>query len=209
MLKYNHLAGDDIYLENGYRIVDDAEYGDVCEYEDEELLELEIAKYLALRPGAYTGVQFRFLRRQLGLSQEDLAARVGREGQAVARAEKSKDLVPMAFENVLRVLFLGRFYSEMPIGRLLNIVERKERPRNARVIFSKTAHGWTYVFQNSYKTVGTTSREGGSILGQLAEVCRGAPKLIFGMSLKENQLQEDVGYKPLLSDFKWKTIVGK
>lgn len=208
MLKYNHLAGDDIYLENGYRLID-TEYGDVCEYEDEELLEFEIAKYLALRPGSYTGSQFRFLRRHLKLSQEELAVKLGREGQAIARAEKSKEPVSMAFEAMLRLMFLGKYFSDMPVGRLSNIVEGKERPSNARVVFSKTAAGWSYVFQSAYRTVNTTTGVGSSLLSQVVYACIEAPKLLFGFQLKDELVKEDVGYRPLSEKINWKTIGGE
>lgn len=143
MLKYCHLAADDLYLENGYEssIVCGEE---VFSYISEDKLEVAIAQHLVHLPKPLNGPQLRFLRRKLGLSQEALAQNVDKDVQTIARLEKSKDALPRPIELVIRLVFIKQFSPQMSVAELAKILDRSAHVPNARVVFAFASGEWSY-----------------------------------------------------------------
>ncbi|WP_415768530.1 helix-turn-helix domain-containing protein [Pseudomonas sp. LB3P38] len=104
MYHYVESGLPNVWLSNGYRMKETA-YGEAVAITDVEGLHDFIGKTIAQKPAALTGAEFRFLRKELGLSQERLASIVGLTSQAVAIWEKT-DKIPTVNDRYLRGLYL-------------------------------------------------------------------------------------------------------
>lgn len=80
----------------------------------------EISRAIAFRPGAMSGLEFRFLRKRLGLSQAEAARFGGKTEQAVAKWEKELTPVPTAEARLLRLATLSRFGTKEEMSRVVS-----------------------------------------------------------------------------------------
>ena len=108
MYHYVECGLDNVFLRNGYRLVSAGGYGEVALIESAEELHRAIAMRLARQSRALTGQEFRFLRGELRMTQEELGRRLGHaDRQSVARWEKAiHKPVPQLEDAVIRVLYL-------------------------------------------------------------------------------------------------------
>ncbi|ETD44357.1 transcriptional regulator [Pseudomonas aeruginosa VRFPA07] len=104
MYHYVECGLPNVWLRNGF-VVKDTAYGEAVAIKDVKGLHDVIGKMVAEKPTPLSGAEFRFLRKELGLSQDRLAAIVGMTGQAVALWEKN-DKVPLVHDRYLRGLYL-------------------------------------------------------------------------------------------------------
>ncbi len=104
MYHYAECGLPNVWLRNGF-VVKETAYGEAVAIEDVEGLHQEIGRMLAEQSGPLTGAEFRFLRKELELSQDSLAEIIGKSSQAVALWEKN-DKVPMLADRLLRGLYL-------------------------------------------------------------------------------------------------------
>lgn len=105
-LPYTTCGLDGIFLSNGYRIdvVDGEEFIHVT---DVEGLHIAIGKYVATCRKALSPDEVRFLRKTMDWTQEDLAKKLAKNVQSIARWEKGEFAIPGPAEKLLRVLFLA------------------------------------------------------------------------------------------------------
>ena len=90
-----------------------------------------IANTLIDKPGRLTGKEFRFLRTQLGLSQEALGAMLGFSENAVSLWER-KDSVPAACDQWLRMSVLAKLEGNT---KLVDAIARTQTVH--KLIYSK------------------------------------------------------------------------
>ena len=109
MSKYFHYTAcglDNVWLANGYKLKT-TRHGTAVAVNDVDGLHQLIANTLIDKPGRLTGKEFRFLRTQLGLSQEALGVMLGFSENAVSLWER-KDTVPAACDQWLRMSVLAK-----------------------------------------------------------------------------------------------------
>jgi DNA-binding transcriptional regulator YiaG len=109
MRKYFHYTArglDNVWLANGYTLKP-TRHGTAVAVNDVDGLHQLIANTLIDKPGRLTGKEFRFLRTQLGLSQEALGVMLGFSENAVSLWER-KDTVPAACDQWLRISVLAK-----------------------------------------------------------------------------------------------------
>jgi len=95
---------DNIYLRNGFEYVESPR-GKSVRIHDLEGLHLAIGQMLVNEKKELTGLEFRFLRHELGLTQQALALLLDVDVQSVARWEKGKTQVPGPAQGVVRLLY--------------------------------------------------------------------------------------------------------
>jgi DNA-binding transcriptional regulator YiaG len=105
-LQYTACGLDNVWLANGYK-VKTTRHGDAVAVNDVDGLHKLIAQTLIDKPGRLTGKEFRFLRTQLGLSQEALGVVLDFSENAVSLWER-KDSVPAACDQWLRMSVLAK-----------------------------------------------------------------------------------------------------
>ncbi len=104
--QYTACGLDNVWLANGYK-VKTTRHGDAVAVNDVDGLHKLIAQTLIEKKGRLTGKEFRFLRTQLGLSQEALGALLDFSENAVSLWER-KDTVPAACDQWLRMSVLAK-----------------------------------------------------------------------------------------------------
>lgn len=104
--QYTACGLDNVWLANGYT-VKTTRHGNAVAVNDVDGLHKLIAQTLIEKKGRLTGKEFRFLRTQLGLSQEALGALLDFSENAVSLWER-KDTVPAACDQWLRMSVLAK-----------------------------------------------------------------------------------------------------
>lgn len=142
MLKYAGCGLRNVWLQNGYT-KKKTPYGEAVAIQDVEGLHRALAKKIALKP-KLTGAEFRFIRKELDLSQAALARMFGCEAQTIALWEKNKVRVPRLADRMLRLIYREHAEGNVKIREIIdreNDMDRKGR-EVAKMIFVDTAQGW-------------------------------------------------------------------
>lgn len=156
MIPYPHFAFPNIFLENGYSNIE-TEYGPARQYENEEALEQAIRHLVLRKASALNGRDLKFLRRGLCLSQGEFGKFLGRDGQTVARWEKSNKPLPRYADIAIRVRFAERFDSGMTIDELCSLIEGKAEAHPAKIIFRLRSGEWVTAIKDSLLCVWKTT----------------------------------------------------
>jgi transcriptional regulator with XRE-family HTH domain len=104
-LHYTASGLNYVYLLNGFTVENDPDYGRIITIQNERDLHRAIGLYVITRPRTLTGAEFRFLRKQMGFKQKDLAGELGINEQTVANYEKDRP-IPTASDHLMRLEFL-------------------------------------------------------------------------------------------------------
>jgi DNA-binding transcriptional regulator YiaG len=141
MYHYTECGLRNVWLVNGYRI-HDTSYGKGVSVENMDQLHRVIAMLLITRKPALTGAEFRFLRKELGLSQAKLASLIGNNAQSVALWEK-RGRIPKWADRFIRAIY--REYAEgnariVETIEQLNDLDRAEK--QPKLFFEETDHDW-------------------------------------------------------------------
>jgi DNA-binding transcriptional regulator YiaG len=103
-LHYTASGLDYVYLGNGFHVEEDPDYGRIVTIDAVDDLHRAIGLYVIEQPRGLTGTEFRFLRKQMGLKQTDLAERFGTDVQTIANYEKGRK-IPTMSDNYMRMFF--------------------------------------------------------------------------------------------------------
>jgi DNA-binding transcriptional regulator YiaG len=122
MYRYVESGLPNVWLSNGF-VVKETAYGESVAITDVKGLHDVIGKAIAEKTSVLTGAEFRFLRKELGLSQESLAEIVGLTSQAVAIWEKT-DKIPMVNDRYLRGLYLEAKTGEADLMAAINTINK-------------------------------------------------------------------------------------
>ncbi len=142
MYHYTDSGLANVWLVNGFRTITSA-YGRATSIEDVQGLHRSIGRKLALEKPRLTGREFRFLRKELGLSQAALAELFGNSEQAVAKWEKGAR-PPTWADRVLRQVYLEQVGGRQRLRDLLQHLARTdERKYASKLVFAdKPRKGW-------------------------------------------------------------------
>jgi DNA-binding transcriptional regulator YiaG len=142
MLRYIGCGLRNVWLQNGYT-KKQTPYGKAVAIEDVEGLHRIVAKMLARKP-RLTGAEFRFLRKELDLSQAALARMFGYDAQTIALWEKSSDRVPQLADRVLRLIYLEHVDGNVKIRATIDRENDMalETEETTKLVFVDTHRGW-------------------------------------------------------------------
>jgi DNA-binding transcriptional regulator YiaG len=104
-LHYKACGLDDIYLINGFQRHQTA-YGEGYSIEHVDALHKAIALHLVMRRKTLRPKEIRFLRKQLDMTQDELANELSITGQTVARYEKGDSEIPGPVDKMIRVIYV-------------------------------------------------------------------------------------------------------
>ena len=138
--RYTECGLDDVWLANGFTR-HDTPYGPGVAIDDVDGLHRAIARRLVHARRPLAGKEVRFLRKELDLAQEGLAALLGCTGQTVARWEKGETAIPGAADRLVRLLYLEREEGRPRIQELLEALAEEDASRAERQLF-EAEHGW-------------------------------------------------------------------
>lgn len=130
-----------VFLKNGYELVS-TNYGEGVTIHNLDALHEPIGHAIVESASALNGAEFRFLRVELGLTQEALALMIGKDVQSIARCETgvSKRVDPAA-ERILRIVYHERFKQPGTIEALLRKVEASA-PAPRKFIARESKSAW-------------------------------------------------------------------
>lgn len=142
MFRYGGCGLRNVWLQNGY-VERKTPYGKAVAIQDVEGLHRAIALHIIRNKPRLSGAEFRFLRKELELSQTRLGQTFGYEGQTVAIWEK-KGNVPKLADRAIRAI-----YREITEGNVsfkdiidrLNDMDRVNHERS-KVVMRETNKGW-------------------------------------------------------------------
>ena len=104
MYQYKQSGLDNVWLVNGFEVIS-TPYGNAVKFENANELDGAIAKALLHKNEVMNGKEFRFLRQQIGMSQNDVAQFMQLDVQTIARWEKEQIALPFANDAILRFLY--------------------------------------------------------------------------------------------------------
>jgi len=140
MFHYTSCGLQNIWLANGYRLKS-TPHGKAVAIENLEGLHAAIAKVLIAYKSQLSGAEFRYLRKELGLTQGALAELLGNDAQTVALWER-RGRVPVTADRFVRALYRERSDGNAKIWEMIErLTELKARGFN-RVTFEETDAGW-------------------------------------------------------------------
>ncbi|MDP3878033.1 MAG: helix-turn-helix domain-containing protein [Methylobacter sp.] len=141
MYHYQESGLNNIWLVNGYDIINDPDYGECVSITDVSGLNKAIAHHFIFNKPSFSGAEFRFLRKELDLSQKALADLLGNDEQAIARWEK-KGKVPKWADRLLRACLI-EFYDEgTGILELIARIKDIDEIDQEKELFEDYATGW-------------------------------------------------------------------
>lgn len=139
MYHYKSCGLPNVYLKNGYT-EHTTDYGVGVSIEDIHGLHKAIAMAIIESPTKMTGAEFRFLRKELNLSQKRLGDIMGVEDQTVAGWEK-KNPTSMA-GRLVRVL-AKELYEDNKVKELLEkLAELDLKDSTENLCFEESPEGW-------------------------------------------------------------------
>ena len=141
MYRYAECGLRNVWLVSGYR-AQRTPHGDAVAIEDIAGLHRVIARTIVGRPGPITGAEFRFLRKELELSQEALARYLGCDVQALARWEKGRSRVPGPADRFLRGLTREHADGNADIRKLVERIAAGDGEEPRRLEFAFKRRGW-------------------------------------------------------------------
>lgn len=133
MYHYRESGLPHVWLENGYRERKTA-HGLAVSIEDVDGLHCLIGRELVRKP-KLTGAEFRFLRKELDLSQNAVGQLLGVSGQAVALWERH-GRVPEPPARLLRVLYSEKHQGNAKIEAMLRELADTDRATAERLQFT-------------------------------------------------------------------------
>jgi DNA-binding transcriptional regulator YiaG len=143
---YKMCGLDDVYLLNGFKI-HKTSYGTGVSIENADELHRSIGLFLILKRKALSPKDVRFLRKEIDLTQGELAGYLGVTSQTVARYEKGETDIPGPVDRLLRLLFAYHLLPAAKRGRALaEVMKAQEALDDAAeakepVYFAPTAQG--------------------------------------------------------------------
>lgn len=125
LLHYTACGLPNVWLENGY-IKKETKYGIAVSVKDIDGLHKLLASKLIEKTGLLAGYEFRFLRVQLGLTQEGLGKFLDVSENAVSLWER-KDSVPSVYDHMVRLMVMAKFNGKTKISEAIERVQTVEK----------------------------------------------------------------------------------
>ena len=143
MYHYTACGLDNVWLTNGY-VEKNTPYGmAVAVVKADELHEL-LASDIVKKKALLTGKELRFLRVQMGLSQDGFARIHGVTEQAISLWERQRNKVPVANDRLTRMYYLAHVAKDTPLGQAIERLKTVESLVNQKIVASTTPRrGWS------------------------------------------------------------------
>ncbi|WP_052367478.1 helix-turn-helix domain-containing protein [Algiphilus aromaticivorans] len=141
MYHYTECGLTNVWLANGYELRA-TKHGEAVAIHDVQGLHKAIADYLVENSDHMSGKEFRFLRRQLGMSQRAVAGIFECDEQTIALWEK-KDEVQRQPDLLIRALYKSSLHKDSDFAKLVERLKELDRTQTEREIcMTDDADGW-------------------------------------------------------------------
>jgi len=138
MYHYIDAGLENVWLANGFER-QSTPYGDAVIIHDVAGLTRAICKAIIRQPAPLTGIQFRYIRQAMLMSQASLGKSMGRTDQAIAGWEKSGK-IPKYADTLLRVLYAAHADGHEQVRNIVHALNGVDRLAN--LILTDSPEGW-------------------------------------------------------------------
>lgn len=125
-LHYTTCGLDNVWLANGFQIKE-TKYGRAVSVNDIEGLHKLLTFNLIEKQGLLTGKEFKFLRVQLGLSQQGLGSMLGGVSENAISLWERKNTVPAIQDHWLRMLAIAKFKGNTKVSDAIERIQTVEK----------------------------------------------------------------------------------
>lgn len=139
MYHYTESGLQNIWLENGY-VVRQTKYGKGVSINDVDGLHRSIGRSLAMKPHL-AGCEFRFLRKEMGLSQSAMASLLGTSEQNISLWER-RGRIPRTGDRLVRLIYLEHIGNNAKIRELIDRLNTLDQQKVDRLYFAERAGKW-------------------------------------------------------------------
>lgn len=139
MYHYTEIGLQNVWLANGYN-VRKTPYGNAVSIEDADGLHRAIGRRLACK-SHLTGAEFRFLRKELDLSQRRAAELLGSTEQTVALWERTGK-IPKTADRMFRAIYLETIDGNVKLKEMIERIAGLDRKAEEKMVFQDTDEGW-------------------------------------------------------------------
>ena len=139
MYHYTESGLQNIYLSNGYKEKKTL-HGKAVSIADLEGLHQAIGRHIAAK-GYMTGAEFRFLRKELDLSQTRFGALLDVSEEAISLWER-RGRVPKMACRWMQALYLESVTGNVKVKDLIEKLADLDREQRERIVFEDTEAGW-------------------------------------------------------------------
>ena len=139
MYHYTESGLRNVWLTNGYKTRKTAD-GVAVSIADVDGLHQVIGKAIACKPHL-TGTQFRFLRKELDLSQARVGSLLGASEESVSLWER-RGRVPKSAAILLQSLYLETINGSVQIKKLVELMADLDRQEQEKMYFADSDSGW-------------------------------------------------------------------
>jgi DNA-binding transcriptional regulator YiaG len=136
---YTESGLDRVWLVNGYEFKRTSR-GEGVAFQDVDGLHRAIGDRI-VRAQDLSGAEFRFLRKELDLSQHRLAGLLGVSQQALSVWEKYGN-IPEAAGRLLGAIYIETVHGHIRIGEFLNSISELDHKSTKMLVFNVTPDGW-------------------------------------------------------------------
>jgi len=140
MYHYTSCGLPNVWLKNGYE-ARRTPYGKAVAIHNLDGLHRTIARTIIAHRPRLSGAEFRFLRKELELSQASLARLFGNDAQSVALWEK-RGKVPIWADRLLRGLYRATVEGDVPLRRMIDELNALAERTTTHLTFEDTRKGW-------------------------------------------------------------------
>lgn len=138
---YKSCGLDNVYLLNGFH-EEKTEYGAVVSFTYVEELHQAISLRIIRQDGKLSGKEFRFLRKELELTQQQLAQYLGCSVLEINRWENGKNTINPAADRLLRLLYLEQALGNPHVLELLKQLQEMPDEKVTIRMRLKPSEGW-------------------------------------------------------------------
>ena len=139
MYHYTESGLQNVWLANGFKIRK-CEDGDAVAFVDAYGLHQAIGRHIAAK-GYMTGKEFRFLRKELDLSQNRFATWIGMTEDMVSKWERL-GRVPKSACRFMQAIYLEKVDGNVRITEMVERLANLDREQSERLVFEDTQTGW-------------------------------------------------------------------
>jgi DNA-binding transcriptional regulator YiaG len=140
MYHYTESGLSNVWLANGF-IRRQTPYGAAVSIRNADALHQTIAMSLVTDKPRWSGGEFRFVRKELDMSQATLGSVIGKDAQTIARWEKS-GRVPKMADRFMRVLYREKVGGNEKVRELIEKLNQLDQQRHERMLFEAADRSW-------------------------------------------------------------------
>jgi len=146
MYHYEECGLSNVWLVDGFEIETDEEYGELVSIASVNELHKTIGLYLINEKPELNGEEIRFLRKELNLSQKNLAGILSVNESTVRNWESDRVEIGKPAELVLRALYKGQAHGGGALIEMIEKLNHQERTietNNMNFSYSRN-HSWKH-----------------------------------------------------------------